>query len=51
LQIFNFLGKVVLNVEVNKLETVINTSGFQSGVYIFKISTDKSTFVKKVTVN
>ena len=50
MQIVNFLGKVVLNVEVNNLQTIVNTSEFQSGVYIFKINTDNSTFVKKVTV-
>ncbi|MBI9038866.1 MAG: PKD domain-containing protein, partial [Bacteroidales bacterium] len=50
IQIINFLGKVVLNVEVNNEQTFVNTAEFQSGVYIFRINTDNSTFVKKVTV-
>ncbi len=49
-QILNFLGQVLLNTEVNDTQMKINTSDYQPGVYIFKISTVKATLIKKVTI-
>ena len=50
IQVLNFLGQVLLNVEVNNTQMKINTSDYQSGVYIFKINTVNSTLIKKVTI-
>jgi hypothetical protein len=49
-QVLNFLGQVLLNVEVNDTQMKINTSDYQTGVYIFKINTTNSTLIKKVTI-
>ena len=50
LQVLNFLGQVLLNIEVNDTQIKINISDYQSGVYIFKINTINSTLIKKVTI-
>ena len=49
-QVLNFLGQVLLSVEVHDTQMNINTSDYQSGVYIFKINTVNSTLIKKVTI-
>ena len=49
-QVLNSLGQVLLNMEVNDTQMKINTSDYQSGVYIFKINTINSTLIKKVTI-
>ena len=50
IQVLNFLGQVLLNIEVNDTQMKINTSDYQTGVYIFKINTANSTLIKKVTI-
>jgi hypothetical protein len=49
-QVLNFLGQVLFDIEVNDTQMKINTSDYQTGVYIFKINTTNSTLIKKVTV-
>jgi hypothetical protein len=49
-QVLNFLGQVLLNMAVNDTQMKINTSDYQTGVYIFKINTTNSTLIKKVTI-
>jgi len=49
-QVLNFLGQVLLYTEVNDTQMKINTSDYQSGVYIIKINTINATLIKKVTI-
>ena len=48
--IFNFIGQTMFDSEINNTNTVINTSTYQSGVYIIRIETAKSVKTEKVTI-
>ncbi|RIA10111.1 putative secreted protein (Por secretion system target) [Flavobacteriaceae bacterium MAR_2010_72] len=47
LTVFDVLGKVIYDVEMNSLKSSINISKWNSGVYLVKISTDKATQTKR----
>ena len=46
LEIVNLIGQTVYTSYINK-KAVINTSGFPSGIYILKLSSDKETVIRK----
>ena len=46
IEIQNLIGQTVYTMYINKKAT-INTSAFANGIYIFKLSSDKATLVKK----
>ena len=48
--IFNFIGQTMFDSEINNTNTVINTSTYQSGVYIIRIETAKSVKTEKITI-
>jgi len=47
LQVYDILGKRVLNKELTSLNTSTNVSGWNSGVYIVKVSTDSYSQTKR----
>ena len=48
IEIFNVLGKRVMNLEPNALSTKVNASNLTSGVYFTTISTDLGTASRKL---
>ena len=49
-EIFNMMGQMVGNYNVNDVNTQINTSNFANGVYTVKIETENGMSTKKFTV-
>jgi len=48
--ILNFIGQTMFDSEINNNNTVINTSNYQSGVYIIRIETEKGVKTEKITL-
>jgi len=51
IKVLNFVGQIILKIEINKKALSINTSAYKSGVYIFQIETDNGVKTKKVSIN
>lgn len=49
--ISNALGMIVYNQKINDNKTVINTSGFQSGIYFVKVETQNGIQLQKIMIN
>jgi len=49
-KIFNFTGQIVADIEVTNKTTQLNTSQFDSGVYLFQIETDKGITSKRIVI-
>ncbi len=49
-RIINFLGQVMFDNKVNNLSININTSAYQSGVYIIRVETGNGVFIEKIAV-
>lgn len=48
IQVFNTIGKCVLQTELNNTKNEIDISSLTKGIYILKIADSKGTFVKKI---
>lgn len=48
--VFNAMGQVVYNQDVNSDEMVLNMSQLESGVYMVKVDTENGSSVKRITV-
>lgn len=49
-EVYNMMGQMVANYNVNEMSTQINTTAFANGVYTVKIATENGTTTKKFTV-
>ncbi|MEP3837681.1 MAG: leucine-rich repeat domain-containing protein [Algibacter sp.] len=49
--IYDFNGRSILSKNISKVESEINISNLQSGIYLFKVSTDTGSFVKRIIKN
>ena len=47
LEVFDVLGKLIYKGEITELESSINVSNWKSGVYLVRVSNDKSTQTKR----
>lgn len=43
IQIINSIGQIVYSAVINEQQVILNTSGFNSGIYFLKVSTDAGT--------
>ncbi|MDR2083966.1 MAG: T9SS type A sorting domain-containing protein [Bacteroidales bacterium] len=50
IQIVNNVGQIVYSAKVNSTQTTINTSGFNTGMYFVRISTDAGSITTKLIV-
>ncbi len=50
IKVFNFTGQVIADTEVTNKITQINTSQFESGVYLFQIETDKGITSRRIVI-
>ncbi len=50
IQIFNYIGQLVIEKNVNGNSYQINTSAFESGIYSIKLETEGGTVVKKLII-
>lgn len=49
--VFNYVGQVVIDTELNGEQAhVLNTSSYDAGVYVVKISTDNGVVTKRMTI-
>ena len=49
-EVYNMMGQMVANYNVNEMSTQINTTAFANGVYTVKIATENGITTKKFTV-
>ena len=49
-RIYNYLGILVEEIEMNSNETEINVSDYNPGIYFFNIQTEDGNFVKKIII-
>jgi hypothetical protein len=50
-EVLNFLGQTIYTAkDVNKMKTIVNVTGFESGVYFVKVTTVSGTRTAKITV-
>ena len=49
-RIYNILGMLVEEIEINSNETEINVSDYNPGVYFFNIQTENGNVTKKIVV-
>ncbi len=49
-RIINFIGQVIFNNEINNSSININTSAYQSGVYIISVETSNGVTTEKITI-
>jgi hypothetical protein len=49
-RIINFIGQVMFNNEINNSSININTSAYQSGVYIISVETSNGVTTEKITI-
>ena len=50
IKVYNCLGMLVEEMEINANEVEINISGYNSGIYFFNIETENGNFVQKVII-
>jgi hypothetical protein len=49
--LLNAVGQVVFSKQINDKQAILNTSGFNSGIYFVKLKTGKGVFNKKIVIN
>lgn len=50
IQMINSIGQVVYSAVINEQQVILNTSGFNSGIYFLKVSTDAGTKTIKLMI-
>ena len=50
LTVINYVGQVMMNSEMNQSKYVLNTSNFESGVYVVRIETESEVITKRFAV-
>ena len=48
LTVYDLSGRLILNKNLDSSLTNLNVSGFATGVYLFKIKTDKGEVIKRI---
>lgn len=50
IHVFSITGEKIEEVQVDKTKTILNTSMYQAGIYLIRISTEKGTFSKRLII-